>query len=202
MRALGIALHTFKKETCSKFNTKELPKEAVTQQTRQVKLVAKQSSFAKAVKRNEKEVGSTAKSKTGKGKEKEAEPTAKSNAKPSWQPKDFNLNTYKLHSLGDYANTIRQYGMTDSYSTQLVHGAQVFAKQIKNDWSILRVKHAIVIPRFLIHALAKRNSRSSLPRSKEGGQGSAISGKTFWINQPKLQLLPRNALNGPLLSPT
>jgi len=83
MRALGIALHTFKKETCSKFNTKELPKEAVTQQTRQVKLVAKQSSFAKAVKRNEKEVGSTAKSKTGKGKEKEAEPTAKSNAKPS-----------------------------------------------------------------------------------------------------------------------
>jgi len=53
--------------------------------------------------------------------------------------------------------------------------SQVFAKQIKNDWSILRVKHAIVTPMFLIHALAKMNSRSSLPRSKEGRQGSAIS---------------------------
>jgi hypothetical protein len=119
-RALGIALRAFKKETCSKFDTKELPKEAASRQTRQAKLAAKQSSSAKAAKGNEKEVGSTAKSKTGKGKEKEAEPTAKSNAKSSRQPKAFNLNTYKLHSLGDYANTIRQYGTTDSYSTQLV----------------------------------------------------------------------------------
>ena len=34
--------------------------------------------------------------------------------------KGFNLNTYKLHSLGDYVETIRRYGTTDSYSTQLV----------------------------------------------------------------------------------
>ena len=32
----------------------------------------------------------------------------------------FNLSTYKLHALGDYANTIRQRGTTDSYSTQMV----------------------------------------------------------------------------------
>ena len=32
----------------------------------------------------------------------------------------FNLSTYKLHALGDYANTIRQQGTTDSYSTQMV----------------------------------------------------------------------------------
>ena len=32
----------------------------------------------------------------------------------------FNLSTYKLHSLGDYAETIRQRGTTDSYSTQMV----------------------------------------------------------------------------------
>ena len=32
----------------------------------------------------------------------------------------FNLSTYKLHSLGDYAETIRQRGTTDSYSTQTV----------------------------------------------------------------------------------
>lgn len=32
----------------------------------------------------------------------------------------FNLSTYKLHALGDYANTIRRRGTTDSYSTQMV----------------------------------------------------------------------------------
>ena len=32
----------------------------------------------------------------------------------------FNLSTYKLHALGDYANTIRRRGTTDSYSTQTV----------------------------------------------------------------------------------
>ena len=32
----------------------------------------------------------------------------------------FNLSTYKLHALGDYANTICQRGTTDSYSTQMV----------------------------------------------------------------------------------
>jgi hypothetical protein len=32
----------------------------------------------------------------------------------------FNLVTYKLHAIGDYASTIRQRGTTDSYSTQMV----------------------------------------------------------------------------------
>ena len=32
----------------------------------------------------------------------------------------FNLSTYKLHALGDYADTIRRRGTTDSYSTQAV----------------------------------------------------------------------------------
>ncbi|KAI0028967.1 hypothetical protein K488DRAFT_7820, partial [Vararia minispora EC-137] len=35
------------------------------------------------------------------------------------QKKTFNLDTYKLHSLGDYVPTIRGFGTTDSYSTQL-----------------------------------------------------------------------------------
>ncbi|KAF9643821.1 hypothetical protein BDM02DRAFT_3103854, partial [Thelephora ganbajun] len=32
----------------------------------------------------------------------------------------FSLSTYKLHTLGDYPNTIRQRGTTDSYNTQMV----------------------------------------------------------------------------------
>jgi hypothetical protein len=34
--------------------------------------------------------------------------------------KRFNLSTYKLHALGDYPDTIRRRGTTDSYSTQMV----------------------------------------------------------------------------------
>ena len=34
--------------------------------------------------------------------------------------KTLNLNTYKFHALGDYVATIRLFGTTDSYSTQLV----------------------------------------------------------------------------------
>lgn len=34
--------------------------------------------------------------------------------------KTFNMNTYKHHALGDYVETIRTYGMCDSYSTEAV----------------------------------------------------------------------------------
>lgn len=34
--------------------------------------------------------------------------------------KSLNLNTYKFHALGDYVATIRLFGTTDSYSTQVV----------------------------------------------------------------------------------
>jgi hypothetical protein len=38
----------------------------------------------------------------------------------SRQLKTLNLNTYKIHALGDYVSAIRSYGTTDSYSTETV----------------------------------------------------------------------------------
>jgi hypothetical protein len=35
-------------------------------------------------------------------------------------PKSFTLNTYKFHALGDYVDTIRTFGTTDSFTTELV----------------------------------------------------------------------------------
>lgn len=32
----------------------------------------------------------------------------------------FNYQTYKLHALSDYVETIRKFGTTDSYTTHLV----------------------------------------------------------------------------------
>jgi hypothetical protein len=34
--------------------------------------------------------------------------------------KKFNLNTYKFHAMGDYVRTIRFFGTTDSFTTQIV----------------------------------------------------------------------------------
>ncbi len=36
------------------------------------------------------------------------------------RPRKLNLNTFKFHSLGDYVASIRLFGTTDSYSTQMV----------------------------------------------------------------------------------
>jgi hypothetical protein len=34
--------------------------------------------------------------------------------------KEFNLQTYKFHAMGDYSATIKRFGTTDSYTTQIV----------------------------------------------------------------------------------
>jgi hypothetical protein len=34
--------------------------------------------------------------------------------------KKFNLLTYKFHAMGDYARTIKLFGTTDSFTTQIV----------------------------------------------------------------------------------
>jgi hypothetical protein len=36
------------------------------------------------------------------------------------RPRMFNLQTYKLHAMGHYVEDIREFGTTDSYSTQVV----------------------------------------------------------------------------------
>lgn len=34
--------------------------------------------------------------------------------------KKFNLSTYKFHAMGDYVQTIKLFGTTDSFTTQIV----------------------------------------------------------------------------------
>jgi hypothetical protein len=46
--------------------------------------------------------------------------TGASNAATTRKRKDWNISTYKYHSLGDYPAVIPRMGTTDSYSTQLV----------------------------------------------------------------------------------
>ncbi|HEV7736753.1 MAG TPA: hypothetical protein VGO47_05190 [Chlamydiales bacterium] len=39
---------------------------------------------------------------------------------PATKKRVFNLETYKMHSLGDYTSSIRMFGTIDNTSTQLV----------------------------------------------------------------------------------
>ena len=45
-------------------------------------------------------------------------------------PKKLNINNYKVHSLGDYASTIHQFGTTDSYSTVIVSDSSIINLEI------------------------------------------------------------------------
>lgn len=90
--ALGNQLREFQKITCTSIETQELKCEAEAHQCRQAK---KQS------------IGPNSS-------------TQNAGAVSSCQLKMLNLETYKLHTLGDYTTTIRRYGTTDSYSTEMV----------------------------------------------------------------------------------
>ena len=47
-------------------------------------------------------------------------PAATSGAVGERRVKALNLLVYKVHALGDYSNTIRLFGTTDSFSSQVV----------------------------------------------------------------------------------
>lgn len=89
-KQVGEQLRRFAKTICSKYITKELPREVNARGRRTAKLAAK------GPEQN-----------TGRG-----SGTAKT--------VKFNINTYKAHSLPDYPNTIRRLGTTDNYTTQSV----------------------------------------------------------------------------------
>jgi hypothetical protein len=92
-RSLGSRLRAFQEKTCAVFQTRELERERLARQRR------------------------TERSATGTtpGSSKPMAPS-----KSSRKLRQLNLRTYKYHSLGDYFNTIRRLGTTDSYSTQSV----------------------------------------------------------------------------------
>ncbi|KAJ6451830.1 hypothetical protein C8R47DRAFT_1030639, partial [Mycena vitilis] len=91
---LGRLLRRFKAGTCAAYDTRELPAEEAARGRREA-------------------------NKAGPGKKAKAAPApSTTGAKADKKKKEYNMQTYKLHSLGDYPSTIPWVGTTDSYSTQ------------------------------------------------------------------------------------
>jgi hypothetical protein len=98
--ALGHQLREFSQKTCPAFDTRELKQEAQARIRRESKKAMSQSRTTEL-------------------------PNAKKSSNASRRLKTFNLATYKIHALGDYAATIRRFGTTDSYTTETVRAALI-----------------------------------------------------------------------------
>jgi len=112
---IGTEFRIFERKTCSAFDTRELPREANARRQRKAKTKGSGRASSNAT----------------------AEDTADCvNSSSERRRKKFNLETYKYHSLGDYSDTIRRYGTTDSYSTEPV---SILIKIYKQDVDIVNV---------------------------------------------------------------
>ena len=94
---LGNLLRCFHNNVCSSYQTFDLPTEEAARAQQKVAAAKKDGRTTVA----------------NKGKHKES-------ASGSRKPQKFNLNTYKIHSLGGYAKAIQLFGTADGYSTQMV----------------------------------------------------------------------------------
>jgi hypothetical protein len=101
--SLGQQLRKFAMKTCAAFATKETPREEAARHRR---AAAKKAKAAAAASTSTSTAPST-------------------DETPGAKQKVYNLFTYKIHALGDYVKTIRWFGTTDSYSTQIV-GCHVY----------------------------------------------------------------------------
>jgi len=90
-RSLTTTIRQFLNKTCEAYITLELPKEAAARGRRTAALATKGDNRA-----------------------------AKGKATSAPARKRLNLATYKYHALADYPETIRRFGTTDNYSTQIV----------------------------------------------------------------------------------
>lgn len=133
-KLLGDKLRAFKQKICTAFVTKELPREFNARIRREVRKsgqerrqTAKTSQNQDTSRPNEQleksSNSSIALTHPTTGKRQLSTPLDQardSSSVTGRRNKTFNLNTYKIHSLGDYVATIKEYGTTDSYSTEPV----------------------------------------------------------------------------------
>jgi hypothetical protein len=116
---LGKKLSSFEKNICSAYRTRELKREMEARGRRQAKKDAPNSTTAplepQANESTSDPIGHSSGHRTS---NLSTDPTKGATIR---RATGFSLHTYKLHALGDYPSTIRMFGTTDLYSTELVN---------------------------------------------------------------------------------
>ena len=100
--------------------------------------------------------------------------------------KKFNLQTYKFHALGDYAATIRRYGTSDSYTTEIVSLLQSYLIAFFIlSWR--RENSNIVVQKPTSPVQIVKNMSNRWPRSSAVKLEFGVSGrKTSWMQKPAM----------------
>lgn len=130
-RLLGEAFRNFSDHTCTEFHTVELRRETAARKRREAKRNAALASTntgpipeatEKSTRPASKKTSSRSKSGSKFNDSSSHADHAGQESSPADEPlpKQYNYRTPKHHFLGDYPNTIRRYGTTDSYSTESV----------------------------------------------------------------------------------
>lgn len=128
---LGKSLRKFQVQTCAVYDTRELRHKEAARMRRAAKksLASGPRSAGEGDTTNSQPPKSTMTVTITAGPSSTAstlqKALSKTKAKIGKQQKTLNLKTYKDHSLGDYVETIRRYGTTDSYSTESVSLLQI-----------------------------------------------------------------------------
>ena len=140
--SIGAKLRDFRDNTCTSFATQELPREYNARIRREAKKNGKRHSTNETLLADEVSIpviegvaGSPilatstedASSALDNGARVPPLINPTTNKHSTRQRKILNINTYKYHSLGDYAATIRRIGTTDSYSTESVSYRALFS---------------------------------------------------------------------------
>jgi hypothetical protein len=116
--SLGRKLRAFRDTTCPAFATKELCREYNARIRRDAKKAASNPPANQGTSNPPANQGTHSPEMT----ETQPQATALPTPHTGRRPKTLNLNTFKGHSLGDYADIIRIYGTSDSFSTEPVRG--------------------------------------------------------------------------------
>ena len=108
--SLGREVRRFRDVTCRAFETVELEKE--------------RGARARKGRKSKSKLASVSRDATGQPAVPNSTPVPpvhqSSSTDGGKKRKGLNISTYKFHALGDYVRTIRMFGTTDSYSTQIV----------------------------------------------------------------------------------
>lgn len=149
-------MRRFVNVTCAAFRTQELPRETAARGRRKAAMAAKTS----------KPPPSTAK-------------------KSSARSKYFNLCTYKLHALADYAKTIRLFGTTDNYNSQVVRFTQRIFSLFKTE---LKIRENLSIDASSVST--PERTRLGSPNKSQSTSGGNDYFTTF-RNHPHLKITQR-----------
>ena len=159
-RSLGAQLRHFRRTTCAMYETRDTPTEAARGRRRAALSLAGPSRVQSSAQLRQ--TSRKGKERAGDNRTLEIMEQAadREPSKTTTKKKEFNMNTFKTHSLDHYVATIRRLGTTDSYSTETVSEHHLFINPFIN--ANFRVNVSISVQKNTTREQTKSNPRLKL----------------------------------------